>query len=857
MAEITKFEDEIRKFYCGSAEYLAPDPSSNTFTLHGDTDHYLRDRPVDVSHIKISCRFDIERSRVIGDVHLDLIAVVDGVSGVSLDCEDTKVESVKRDGTELLFTHIGDVLEVHLPAPVSKGDSIKISVSYVSTPRRGLYFTGPDENYPDKPVQIWTQGQDTDNHHWFPCIDEPKGRITSEIVCTVPYEWSVISNGRLVSSEADEQLKERTFHWLQDKPHAVYLITLVAGKFSRIVLQDSGPYIDFYCEPGREDDARRSFGNTPAMIRFFEEVTGEPYPWDKYTQVAVQDFIFGGMENTSATTQTDLTLHDEKAHRDFSSDFLVSHEAAHQWFGDLITCYEWPHGWLNEGFATFFEALWEEHHRGRDEYLLTINDLEQGYLAEKYQRPIVQRRYSNHTDIFDRHLYDKAGMVLHMLRRELGDTLFFGSIRLYVQRNKGRNVRSIDFQSAIEEFTGRSMDWFFEQWLYRSGHPAFQVSYSWEGNDNGKDGKALLSVRQTQDEPFRCSLEILVDTLSDGLYRQKVLIDRKEQTITINLPEKPVGIVFDALHSVVKTLEFKPPRSMLIHQIQRGEDGEARMAAARSLGNETGADVVEVLSKAMNEDSFWGVQAAAARALGDVHTPSARDALIAAIRIPHLKVRRAVAQALGRYRYDEKAAAALEEMVADPDSYYVVSAACAAFGATRLERSFNTLVKALDKDSHLETIRAGALAGLACMPTEASRDIALKWTEAGKPQRARAAAVKALGMLGENHKPSIDLLTHLLDDDWFQIRIVAIDSLRRLHARDAIPSLNRLVSRDLDARVVRIAREAIRAIQKGTVIPEELRSIRDRLEKMENENRSLRDKVDKLEDRIYKSSLIK
>ena len=160
----------------------------------------------------------------------------------------------------------------------------------------------------------------------------------------------------------------------------------MAGEFSRVVQQEEGPLIDFYCEPGREEDAARAFENTAAMIALCEDDFGEKYPWDKYTQVAVQDFIFGGMENTSATTQTDLTLHDERAHLDFSSDFLVAHEAVHQWFGDQITCREWSHGWLNEGFATYFEARWQEHHRGVDDYLYEILLMARGYLSEGYQR---------------------------------------------------------------------------------------------------------------------------------------------------------------------------------------------------------------------------------------------------------------------------------------------------------------------------------------------------------------------------------------------------------------------------------------------------------------------------------------
>src|SRR5262249_39912557 len=256
---------------------------------------------------------------------------------------------------------------------------------------------------------------------------------------------TVLSNGRLVSEKSDDQ--RRTFHYRHDVAHSSYLITLVAGEYT--VLKDSFDDIEvlYYVTPGREEDAPRSFANTPEMMRLFSNLTGQKYPYPRYSQITVAEFIFGGMENTSATTLTDQTLHDARAHLDFSSEPLISHELAHQWFGDLLTCRDWSQGWLNEGFATYFELVWKEHSAGRDEADYDrLADLE-AYLEEdshRYRRPIVTNVYHEPIDVFDRPLYEKAGCVLHLLRNELGEARFWKAIRHYVKKHAGGSVETRD-----------------------------------------------------------------------------------------------------------------------------------------------------------------------------------------------------------------------------------------------------------------------------------------------------------------------------------------------------------------------------------------------------------------------------
>jgi aminopeptidase N len=866
------------------------------FALPGDRKNYLRDREFDVKHIRIEVTLDVPDKQVRGTTTLTLEALTGTSKRVELDAEDMEVSSATMGRRRLPFT-VGDrSLVIELPDAPAAGKTVEIAVEYVATPQRGIYFTGPDDGYPKKPHQVWTQGQDTDNHHWFPCIDEPKGRLTSEVVATVPAGWTAVSNGRLVkvtdapasrspsplrqaqgsaspggrggdathtltpSTSSGQRLslagrgdKWKTYHWVQDKPHAVYLITLAAAEFSHVVLQEQGrkgPLVDFYCQPGREADGRRSFGNTPAMIKLYEGLFGEPYPWDKYTQVAVQDFIFGGMENTSATTQTDLTLHDARAHVDFSSDFLVAHEAVHQWFGDLVTCREWAHGWLNEGFATFFESVWQEHHRGLDEYLYDVLGLARSYIGERYRRPIVERTYNVPVDIFDRHLYEKAGVVLHMLRRELGDGPFYRAIKHYLQQHKGRNVVTLDFQRAVEDATGRNMDWFFDQWVYSPGHPEIKATYAWDD----KQKVATLGVRQTQDgegvpNVFRAAVDVAFAVGGKRLV-ERVKLTERDHTFTFALAERPKMVQFDAGFGLLKTLDFDKPKDMLIHQLEHDDELAGRLDAARGLAKHTSPDSVRALKKAVQKGGFWGAQVTAARALGEMKTDGALDALLDCVKVEHPKARRGVAEALGNFK-DARAARALTRLLADPQSYYVASTAASSLGRTRQESAFDPLVKALSRESHIEVVRVGAMSGLSEFRGDSlkkARKLVTEWTEYGRPARAREAAISALAKLGHDDIDTLERLTDLLDDRWYRARLFAVNSLAELKEPDAVPALQRLASRERDGRVVRSARVAVNAIRAGR--KDDTTRLREDFNKIEDENRKLRERFDKLEQRL-------
>jgi aminopeptidase N len=817
---------------------------------------WARDRAANIKHIKLEVALDFETRRISGTATHRLAAIAEPLEQLEFDATELEIRSVRANGEGAAFETAERKLRITLPHALKAGEEVELAIDYAGQPRRGLYFVGPDEAYPDKPVEAWTQGEDEDSRYWFPCYDYPNNRTTSEVIATVPEKFTAVSNGALIATTANAAAKTRTFHWRHDVPHSTYLITLACGEFAMIEERAGDTPVTYYVHPGREEDARRAFGNTPRMIQFFERIIGVPYPYAKYAQVAVSDFIFGGMENTSATTQTADTLHDARAHLDFKSDPLVAHELAHQWWGDLLTCRDWAHAWLNEGFATYFEALWCEENLGADEFAWNVRQDREAYLDEDgnhYRRPIVCNRYRTPIELFDRHLYEKGSLVLHMLRRTVGDELFYRSLNAYCTRNRGGNVITQDLQRSFEDTTGRNLDHFFDQWVYKEGHPEIEVTSAFD------DKKKLLgiTVKQTQKTSetigiFKFPVTIALMDADGAETRRRVEIKDREQGFTFVMDKAPKAVRFDPEHDVLKTLKHKRGREALETELHYAPEAIGRAAAARELGIEGSPQATAALREAMLNDKFWGVQADAATALGAIRTSAALDALLEGIKAPHPKVRRAVMRALGNFRDNERAASALAEIVAQGDqSYFVEAEAALALAKTRDARAWAHLVDALGRDSYLEVIRTHALAGMAELRDERAIDVARDYAKYGRPPRTRVAAVGTLARIAavkENRRPEIlDALTPLVDDRDFTMRIRVPGALAEIGDVRALPALRRLAGRDLDGRVQRNANSAIASINEGRSRVEEGQRLREDLDKLREDSKKLQERLEKIE----------
>ncbi len=832
---------------------LVEDFETPPHALPGDKPVWTRDRVVDVKHIKIDIKLDLAGKRVSGTATHTVAPLNEGVRFVEFDAIDMVITAASVGRKPAEFSYDGTKLRVDLGEGRKRGHDLPVAITYSATPRIGMYFIAPDDGYPDKPMQVWTQCQDEDTRYWLPCFDHPSEKQTSEIIVTVPGTWYALSNGRLLE-EKENRDGTRRFHWHQDRPHSTYLLTLAAGELARIDQTTNGLTIDYFVEPRHVEDATRTFANTPAMVALFERLFDAKYPWSKYSQVVVRDFVFGGMENTSATTMTENIIVDRKGARDFTSDPLISHELAHQWFGDLMTCRDWSHGWLNESFATFLEMLWDEHHQGIDMYRQGAIENTGLYLEERYRRPIVTNVFNEPIDLFDRHLYEKGSVVLSMLRGLLGDDQFFRSIQRYVRENQERSVITQDLANAFETETGRNLDWFFDQWVYKPGHPNFRVS--WNYNDDTK--VATVSVKQTQSTGDGTPIFRMPVTIDFRKGRGKpqtfrVEVTEPEHTFAFPLVARPDLCRFDPYGNILKELDFDKSVGELRLQLRDDDDIGGRQFAAKQLGKKGGAEAVKALETAVMSDRFWACQAASAKALGEIKTTDARDALLRCLAVRHPKARRAVVAALGAFKGDQQVFDAIEPIARRDQSWFVESEANRSVGKLRLEGSMAVLKRNIERPSFRQIVRAGCIDGLIELRDEAGLEVLSRVARYGEPFQGRPPAVGGLAKLGlyfpDRKKALGEEIAGYLEDPDFRVRIAAANGLKTLKADDQLPALERMAARELDGRGVRMARENANALRKGSGTDGEIQKLREEFEKLRDENGRLKERVTTLEAR--------
>ena len=856
---------------CGSAlSSHAEGAAARPFALAGTKRVYERARPFAIHHIALALELDVEHKAIRGTATLDVARVDPGAAEIALDAVGFEISRVEARALEARAPsppapHVYDGETLRVTVNAGADGAAQIRVAYRAVPRRGLYFLAPDEHVAERPRQVWTQCQDEDARHIFPCHDKPHVKQTTELEVKVPAGWYALSNGELVSEaeghgdggSAPNPPAKGSFHWRMSEPHPSYLFTLVAGEFARIDDEVDGIPLSYLVPKGREADGRRTFARTPAMIHRFGELLGVKYPWNKYAQVVVSDFIFGGMENTTATTMYEHILLDERAALDVSSDDLIAHELAHQWFGDLVTCRDWSHAWLNEGFATFMEHVDREGHLGKDEYDFSIKGDTEAYFGEargRYKRPIVCQDYEAPIDIFDRHLYEKGACVLHMLRRELGDALFFGGVRAYLTRHQRGVVETRDLMRALEEVSGRSLERFFEQWVYRPGHPELDVKIEHEGE------VVTVSVKQTQATghappgPHSGSSDTttplfafdlafdLVD--ASGKTRREVRrVDQASQSFAFHVAGRPRFVVIDPELAVLAEIKLEAPGDMLRAQIAGAATARGRMLAAPALGRLDDPPSTKALATALgDEKEFWGVRAEAASALANLRSDEAFAALEAHLGAAHPKVRRAVVHALGSFR-TSKAADLLRKPALKDASYLVEAEAARALGATRQASGFDTLVDILDRPSWADVIRAGAIDGLANLRDERALPHVIARTRYGVSIRGRRAAILALPKLAGDRKAR-ETLEDLLDQADPYLRVDVVRALAELGDAKARGALHRQLDRDLDGRVRRRIREALRDL--GGAGKRETDKLKDELEALRSEHAELKSRLGKI-----------
>jgi len=674
----------------------------------------------------------------------------------------------------------------------------------------------PDEFVPNRPTQVWSQCQDEDARYWFPCHDAPNMKLTSELLVTVPRAWEALSNGTCLSKEIADDGSTVTFHYRIDKPHPSYLVTLVAGEFA--ILEDraarlgSGKVVPirYYVPKGEEAKAWRSLGDTPNMMELFSERTGLDYPFSEYTQVTVSDFIFGGMENTTATTLYEHVLLDERAAIDVDSRSLVAHELAHQWFGDTLTCRDWSEAWLNEGFATYFEHVERDARLGREEYDWGVLGDIDAYLNEfshSYDRPIVCQDYEAPIDLFDRHLYEKGGLVLHQLRRKLTSEVFWAAIREYVVSHENGIVETNSLKRTCEKVSGQSLERFFDDWVYRSGHPEIAVEASYDKNH------LVVTLKQepkgSRSTPFALTFEIQVITHDGELIQRQLEVDETQASITLELAKRPQYIAFDPELRIAAPVKLEFGFDWLKHLLLSDATLRARVLAAKALSVRHDVPTINLLREVLCDAKVtYLLRIECARALGRIPTDESRDALIAARASERAEVRRAVAQALGQFR-SPAVIPTLSDLARFDRSYLVQAEACRALGNSRQSEALVVLKELLEVASWADVVRSGAVDGIASLRDKEQWPLIREQTRYGRPSRGRRAAIAALGRVATDRETR-DHLELLLSDSDPHVRAETVDALVSLGQTEAMGPLSLQLSRETDAGVQRGLREALR-----------------------------------------------
>ncbi|NPA68586.1 MAG: M1 family peptidase [Chlorobi bacterium] len=486
------------------------------------------------------------------------------VDSVTLDAKEFNIKNIyeitDNKKIPLSYKYENNKLKIKLNKTYTRNDTFKIAVRYIANPEKagqnapasiignkGLYFFDTDTDNP----QIWTQGETQSNSCWFPVIDSPNQKITQDFYITVKREFTTLSNGKLISSVPDEN-GMRTDYWRQEKPHAPYLAAIIAGKFSEITDTWRNIPLKVYVEPGNEDKARKVFGKTNKMIEFYSSILDYDFPWDKYSQAVVRNFVAGAMENTGAVTFANSVLNFNSEKQRLQNEITVAHELAHHWFGNLVTCESWANLPLNESFATYLEYLWLEHEYGRFE---ADSHLEQDFNIYRFEsffenKNLIRFYYKHRDDMFDAHSYQKGALILHMLRYTTGNDAFFKALNLYLKNNEYKTAEIHNLRLAFEEVTGEDMNWFFNEWFLNKGIPELNIIYDYDTNT--KTAAVTIKQNQNQEKAPLYKIKTAVDIyLKDSVITKKIIITEQKQTFRFKIKEKPLFMNFDPDNAIL------------------------------------------------------------------------------------------------------------------------------------------------------------------------------------------------------------------------------------------------------------------------------------------------------------------
>tara|TARA_B100001109_G_scaffold255779_1_gene260790 strand:+ start:6753 stop:9398 length:2646 start_codon:yes stop_codon:yes gene_type:complete len=581
----------------------------------------------DLLHTKLEVSFDWDSTFLYGKAYLTVKPYFYPVDSLILDAKGFQIHEVALlnklgEKSPLKYNYDSSFIHIALDKTYQRNDTYRVFINYTAMPNKleesgsaaitsekGLYFINPDGKEPNKPKQIWTQGETESSSCWFPTIDSPNEKTTQEIYITVDSNYVTLSNGALIFQTENED-GSRTDYWKQDLPHAPYLFMMAVGEFAVVKDEWKGKDVHYYVEPKYEPFAKDIYPHTPEMLGFFSEKLGYEYPWDKYHQVVVRDYVSGAMENTGAVIFGDFVQGDDRFLIDNSGEDIVAHEMFHHWFGDLVTCESWANLPLNEAFATYGEYLWLEHKYGSDQAdYHGMNDLNIYLQSSKTGRKeLIRFYYEERMDMFDAHSYHKGGRVLHMLRNQIGDDAFFAALELYLKDNAFQAAEIHHLRLAFEEVTGEDLNWFFNQWFLQAGHPEIEVSQQYIDSTKTLEVKIIQS-QEGENVPsvFELYSNLEIVNHSGKVEILPIHITQREQQFNFSMEQQPLLVNFDANKSLVAKINQKFDENEAIVLYEKGKNFVDRYEAIKALKKEKDSISLNVIESALN-DPFWKIR---------------------------------------------------------------------------------------------------------------------------------------------------------------------------------------------------------------------------------------------------------
>ena len=845
--------EHVHGLQCGHA-------ASIWSSIDSASQRYAPDRAVDIGQFDLDVTPDFKNRRVAGTATFTFRPILKPLGQLRLDAHDLEISKVTADGTEIAAWQNTDrALIVTFAEPIAAGEQAKLTVTYEAEPKKGLYFRTPEMGYDPGDTHIWTQGESIEARHWFPCFDAPNEFFTSTMTCRVPEAMVVLSNGSKVSDSVDADSGLRVVKWSQDKPHVNYLITLVAGHFKRIEEKHGDLSMSFWTAPSDFANAANSFRYTKECMEYFEEEIGVPYPWAKYDQITVQDFHWGGMENTSQTTLNASTLFSSETENIRSSQGLMAHELAHQWFGDLVTCKDWSQLWLNEGFATYYTHLFAGHKDGIDEMRYGLYRDRKSLTGRGGDTTaMVNRKYNSPEEMFRKYgfmSYSKGSWVLHMLRSQLGPELFRKSVKTYLERHKHGNVVTEDLRSIIEEISGQSFDRFFDQYVFHAHHPELKISYAWDE----KTKLAKLSVKQEQKVDANVLLfhvRLPVRFTVDGQALDRSLhITKTAEDFYLRLAKAPSIVRIDPDVTLLAKLSFTPTTALLHAQLADESDALGRLQAVELMAKRKDATTRDKLKHALQNDPFYAVRLAASKALRGIGGDDAFAALTDSTDQPNAKVRQQVISDIAS-QYKPEALAALKQSLAKEKNPAIRARIINGLTGHNDKEARKLINQALDSESFRHQLADAAVSALRKQDIPANiAKIRAALENDGKKftTNGYASGLRALGYLGRNQKNRTGIREFLIghvNNPKRRVALASIDALGQLGDPRAIAVLEKFTGAAEDDPARKAAEQAVEKLRAGRKPVDDFKNLRRELTSLKQSNSKLINELDNLKKRF-------